>query len=78
MSLIIGRKPVLEALNSEQEIEVVYIAFGMHGDVINQIGKAAKARQIKISQISPAKLDEMTYGKVSQGGSRIKKHSAVL
>ncbi len=72
MSLIIGRKPVLEALNSDQEIEVVYIAFGMHGDVINQIGRAAKERKIKISQISPAKLDEMAHGKVSQGVAALK------
>jgi len=72
MNLIIGRKPVLEALNSEQEIEVVYVAFGMHGDVINQIGKAAKERKIKISQISPAKLDEMAQGKVTQGVAALK------
>jgi 23S rRNA (guanosine2251-2'-O)-methyltransferase len=72
MSLIIGRKPVLEALNSEEEIEVVYVAFGMHGDIINQIGKAAKERKIKLSQISPAKLDEMAQGKVSQGVAALK------
>jgi 23S rRNA (guanosine2251-2'-O)-methyltransferase len=54
------------------EIEVVYMAFGTHGDVINQIGKAAKERKIKISQISPQKLDEMVKGKVSQGVAAIK------
>ncbi len=67
MSLIIGRKPVLEALLSDENIEVVYIAFGIHGDVINQIGKAAKERKIKVSQVSPNKLDEMAKGKVTQG-----------
>ena len=72
MDFIIGRKPVLEALNSEQEIEVVYVAFGMHGEVINQIGKAAKDRKIKISQISPNKLDEMAQGKVTQGVAALK------
>lgn len=72
MELIIGRKPVLEAIISGQEIEVVYVAFGIHGDVINQIGKAAKERKIKISQISPQKLDEMTRGKVTQGVAAIK------
>jgi 23S rRNA (guanosine2251-2'-O)-methyltransferase len=67
MNLIIGRKPVLEALKSDQEIEIVYIAFGQHGDIINQIGKAAKDRKIKISQVSPNKLDEMANGNVTQG-----------
>lgn len=72
MNLIIGRKPVLEALLSDEGIEVVYIAFGMHGEVINQIGKAAKERKIKVSQISPAKLDEMAKGKVTQGVAALK------
>ena len=72
MSLIIGRKPVLEALLSDENIEVVYIAFGMHGDVINQIGKAAKERDIKVSQGSPNKLDDMAKGKVTQGVAALK------
>ena len=42
MQKIIGRKPVLEAINAGEEIEVIYVAFGQHGDAINRIFNAAK------------------------------------
>ena len=44
MQLIIGRKPVLEAINSGDEIEQVYLLFGQKGDIINAIIVAAKKR----------------------------------
>ena len=34
MNLIIGRKPVLEAINSGEEIEQVYILFGQQGKIL--------------------------------------------
>jgi len=51
MNIIIGRKPVLEALNSIEEIEQVYILFGQQGNIINAIRVAAKKRGIKCNQI---------------------------
>lgn len=51
MNVIIGRKPVLEALNSNEEIEQVYILFGQQGNIINAIRVAAKKRGIKCNQI---------------------------
>ena len=51
MNLIIGRKPVLEAINSGEEIEQVYILFGQQGNIINTIRVAAKKRGIKCNQI---------------------------
>jgi len=51
MNTIVGRKPVLEALNSEEEIEQVYILFGQQGGIINAIRIAAKKRGIKCNQI---------------------------
>ncbi|HEY6626800.1 MAG TPA: RNA methyltransferase substrate-binding domain-containing protein, partial [Ignavibacteriaceae bacterium] len=47
MNIIIGRKPVLEALNSNEEIEQVYLLFGQQGNIINAIRVAAKKRGIK-------------------------------
>ncbi|MBT8391844.1 MAG: 23S rRNA (guanosine(2251)-2'-O)-methyltransferase RlmB, partial [Ignavibacteria bacterium] len=41
MNLIIGRKPVLEALNADEEIEQVYILYGQQGGIINAIRVAA-------------------------------------
>jgi len=50
MNIVIGRKPVLEALNSDEEIEQVYILFGQQGGIINAIRVAAKKRGIKCSE----------------------------
>jgi 23S rRNA (guanosine2251-2'-O)-methyltransferase len=51
MNVIIGRKPVLEALNSDEEIEQVYILYGQQGGIINAIRIAAKKRGIKCNEI---------------------------
>jgi hypothetical protein len=37
MALIIGRKSVLEAINSGEELEQVYILYGQHGGIIDAI-----------------------------------------
>ena len=67
MQKIYGRKPVLEALKSDAEIEVIYIAFGQHGDIINQIMSAAKKRGIKITQLATQKYNALTEGQNAQG-----------
>lgn len=67
MQKIYGRKPVLEAIKSGEEIEQIYIAFDQHGDVINQIFSAAKKNKIKVSQVSSAKFKEIEEGKNTQG-----------
>jgi 23S rRNA (guanosine2251-2'-O)-methyltransferase len=51
MNIIIGRKSVLEALNSNEDVEQVYILFGQQGNIINAIRVAAKKRGIKCNQI---------------------------
>ncbi|MCX6170488.1 MAG: 23S rRNA (guanosine(2251)-2'-O)-methyltransferase RlmB [Ignavibacteriales bacterium] len=67
MQKIFGRKPVLEALKSDAEIEVIYIAFGQHGDVISQIFSAAKSRGVKITQLATPKFDALEDGQNAQG-----------
>ncbi len=67
MQKIFGRKPVLEALKSEVEIEVVYISFGQHGDIINQIFSAAKNRGVKITQLATPKFSALEDGQNAQG-----------
>jgi 23S rRNA (guanosine2251-2'-O)-methyltransferase len=64
---IYGRKPVLEAINSGAEIEVVYIAYGQHGDAINKIFTAAKKRGIKITQLSTQKFENLAGDFNAQG-----------
>src|SRR3989304_10047726 len=67
MNIIIGRKPVLEALNSNEEIEQVYILFGQQGNIINAIRVAAKKRGIKCNQIPLERFKTYTPDKNAQG-----------
>ncbi|PKL83656.1 MAG: 23S rRNA (guanosine(2251)-2'-O)-methyltransferase RlmB [Ignavibacteriae bacterium HGW-Ignavibacteriae-3] len=67
MQKIIGRKPVLEALKSDAEIEVVYIAFSQHGEIISQIFSAAKTRGVKVTQLAVPKFDKLSDGQNAQG-----------
>lgn len=67
MSLIIGRKPVLEAINSGEEIEQVYILFGQKGGIIDAIRTAAKKRGIKINQVTADKFNALTSHPNPQG-----------
>ncbi len=67
MNLIIGRKPVLEAINSNEEIDQVYILYGQQGGIINTIRVAAKKRGIKCNEIPFQKFNSITQNKNSQG-----------
>ena len=67
MNIIIGRKPVLEALNSNEEVEQVYILFGQQGGIINAIRVAAKRRGIKCNQIPLERFKTYSPDKNSQG-----------
>jgi 23S rRNA (guanosine2251-2'-O)-methyltransferase len=72
MNLIIGRKPVLEALNSDEEISQVYILYGQEGGIINAIRVAAKKKGIKVNQIPFDKFKQITQSKVAQGVAALK------
>ena len=67
MSLIIGRKPVLEAINSGQQLEQVYILYGQRGGVIDAIRVAAKKKDIKCNEISAERFRQITGDVNSQG-----------
>jgi len=72
MNLIIGRKPVLEAINSGEHIEQVYILHGQKGPAVDAIRIASKKRGIKCSEISNDKLRAITTHPNSQGVAAIK------
>ena len=67
MRKVIGRKPVLEAINSGEEIDRIMISFGQKGGVIDTILNAAKRNKIKVSQLSPQKFKESEKGLNTQG-----------
>jgi 23S rRNA (guanosine2251-2'-O)-methyltransferase len=64
---IYGRKPVLESINSGAEVDVIYVAFGQHGEAINKIFTAAKKHGIKISQVSSQKFNQIAGDLNTQG-----------
>jgi 23S rRNA (guanosine2251-2'-O)-methyltransferase len=67
VSLIIGRKPVLEALNSDDEVSQVFILFGQEGGIIDAIRVAAKKKGIKVNQVPYEKFRQITQSKIAQG-----------
>jgi 23S rRNA (guanosine2251-2'-O)-methyltransferase len=67
MSLIIGRKPVLEAINSGETLEQVYILYGQRGGIVEVIRIAAKKRGIKCNEISKEKFESIVKNSNSQG-----------
>ena len=72
MNLIAGRKPVLEAINSSEEIEQIYILYGQKGNIIDAILVAAKKRGIKINQIPLEKFRTLIQCTNAQGVAAIK------
>ncbi|MCF8241714.1 MAG: 23S rRNA (guanosine(2251)-2'-O)-methyltransferase RlmB [Melioribacteraceae bacterium] len=72
MQFIIGRKPVIEALESDIPLEQIYISFGQQGSIIYKIKNLAKKKGIKFSELSTKKFKEIEKGKNSQGIIAIK------
>lgn len=72
MNLIVGRKPVLEAINSGEEIEQIYLLYGQKGNIIDTIRVAAKKREIKINQIPLEKFRTLIQNTNAQGIAAIK------
>lgn len=72
MNLIIGRKPVLEALNSDEKIDQVYVLYGQQGAIINSIIVAAKKRGVKVNQIPLKKFSNIAPNPNAQGVAAVK------
>ena len=67
MVLIIGRKPVLESINSGEELEQVYILHGQRGEIIDAIRIASKKKGIRCSEASSDKFRLITSNPNAQG-----------
>lgn len=67
MQKIFGRKPVLEALKSKSKLDQIYVQYGLHGSIIDQIKKLAKQKNVKLTQLSPQKFIQHSEGKNTQG-----------
>lgn len=60
LPLLIGRKPVQEALKEGASIEKIFILRTATGEEISTIKKTAKEKNIPISQVPEEKLNRMT------------------
>ncbi len=58
--LIIGRKPLLEALLAGKNIEKIFVLQSAGGPEINEIRTAAKAQNIPVSSVPAEKLQRFT------------------
>lgn len=72
MNVIIGRKPVLEAVNSGEEIEQVFILHGQKGGIIDVIRIASRKRGIKCSEVKKERFQSITSSPNAQGVAAIK------
>ncbi len=75
MNLILGRKPVLEALKSNTPIEKLMIAQNSHDEIVDEIMKLARQKNIpyKLSaadQISRTAQDQHTQGVIAFVGTK--------
>jgi 23S rRNA (guanosine2251-2'-O)-methyltransferase len=66
-NIIIGRKPVLEAIKSETEIERIYITRGTKGGIIIDIFREAKKRNIKVNEVPQQKIQQFGKFENTQG-----------
>lgn len=67
MKSIIGRKPVLEAIKSGEEISKIYLLYGQKGDIIEEIRITAKKKGIAINEVSSDKFVKFTDQQNTQG-----------
>lgn len=65
--LLIGRHPVLEALQSDRDIHKLFVQEGLEGGRIDQIEQAAHRRNAEIRYVPKSKLDKMSRNGVHQG-----------
>jgi 23S rRNA (guanosine2251-2'-O)-methyltransferase len=72
MNTIIGRKPVLEAIISGEEVEQIFILYGQKGGIINAIRIASKKKRIKCSEVKKERFKSITSSSNTQGVVAIK------
>ena len=61
-AIIIGRQPIIEALNSEKHIDRIFLLRTATGDIVHQIKQLANSRNIPVNLVPAEKLDSLTRG----------------
>lgn len=65
--ILVGRNPIIEAINTDRSIIKIMTAKGAHHSSAAEIVRKAKAKGIPVVEVDPKKLDYMTSGAVHQG-----------
>lgn len=66
MPVLIGRNPVLEAMESGREIEKIFIQRGVKGPAL-KVASQARKKGIPVQFVDKAKLDKLAEGGAHQG-----------
>jgi 23S rRNA (guanosine2251-2'-O)-methyltransferase len=67
MDIIVGRKPVLDALRADTPIEKLHLSHNSHGDVIDEILKIAKQKNIPFKFSAADQITKMSQSPNTQG-----------
>ena len=67
MNLIIGRKPVLEAIKSGEQLDKIYLLYGQKGDIIFEIIKLSRQNKIHITELPVNKFKRISSSTNTQG-----------
>ena len=57
---VVGRQPVVEAMNAGKQLDRIYLQAGIGGEIIQEIRKAAQALQVPINMVPLEKLNSLT------------------
>ncbi len=66
-NLVVGRKPVLEALKAGTLIERIVLLQGVRGDVISEITTLAQEQKIPVAQVGRQQFRELVSDVTTQG-----------
>lgn len=56
-TLIVGRKAVIEAMQTGKQLERIYLQSNVHGEIIDEIKKLAEKNQVPINKVPVEKLN---------------------
>jgi len=66
-TIIYGRNPIVEAINTGQNLEKVFLLNSLRGDLEVQIRQLCRDNNIPLTKVPPRKLNDMAKGNAHQG-----------
>lgn len=60
--MVIGRRGILELLDSDKQVEKIFLQTGMRGEFEKELREKLKSKAIPVQHVPPQKLNKMTSG----------------